>query len=280
MISLIKLNPFDIFLWTIRRNEKDVVNLYSTLSPILQVSTGGNMLNFGYWNNSTDTPLQAQQQLCDKIGKVAELESAKIVLDVGSGLGSPANYWKSLYKSIEIICVNINLSQLQKSEFHNGITFTNSTSTKLPFSNNSLDRIIALESAQHFKPLGKFISEAKRILKSNGILILAIPITREKSSFNKLGILSFTWASEHYGLEYVLSCITDEGFTIEETTHIGSNVYGPLADFYAEHRNSIKKKINQIYPSYVEKILNISLQKMKKISEKQIIDYVIIKCRT
>ena len=47
-------------MWTIRRNEKDVVNLYSTMSPLLQVTTGGEMLNFGFWNETTKTPLDAQ----------------------------------------------------------------------------------------------------------------------------------------------------------------------------------------------------------------------------
>ncbi|GBL42160.1 hypothetical protein EMGBD3_15280, partial [Nitrosarchaeum sp.] len=37
-------------------------------------------------------------------------------------------------------------------------------STKLPFSDNSVDRVLALESSQHFKPLKDFISESKRIL--------------------------------------------------------------------------------------------------------------------
>lgn len=277
---MIPINPLDIFLWTIRRNEKDVVNLYSTLSPIFQVSTGGSMLNFGYWDDLINTPLEAQKQLCDMVGKMTELNNAKLVLDVGSGLGSPANYWKSTYESIEITCVNINYSQLQKSEFPNDILFSNSTATELPFLDNSFDRIIALESAQHFKPLENFVSEAKRILKPDGILLVAIPIMNKKSFFTKLGILSFTWTSEHYGLEYVLSCIKNGGFEIEETKYVGSNVYEPLSVYYSKNRKSIKEKINTIYPSYVEKILNQSLQKMKKISEKKIIDYVIIKCRT
>ena len=34
-------------LWTFRRNENDVVNLYNTLSPVMQLATGGDMLNFG-----------------------------------------------------------------------------------------------------------------------------------------------------------------------------------------------------------------------------------------
>ena len=37
-------------LWTFRRNEKDIVNLYNTLSPVMQLATGGNMLNFGCWD--------------------------------------------------------------------------------------------------------------------------------------------------------------------------------------------------------------------------------------
>jgi len=28
-------------LWTFRRNENDVVNLYNTLSPVMQLATGG-----------------------------------------------------------------------------------------------------------------------------------------------------------------------------------------------------------------------------------------------
>ena len=41
------------------------------------------------------------------------------------------------------------------------IQFFNSTSTKLPFMNNSVDRVLALESAQHFKPLENFIVDLK-----------------------------------------------------------------------------------------------------------------------
>jgi len=61
---------------------------------------------------------------------------------------------------------------------------------------------------------------------------------------------------------------------------VGSNVYEPLSDYYSKNRESLKVKILEIYPSYVEKILFKSLQKMKQISEKKIIDYVLLKCRT
>jgi len=164
---MIKINPFDVILWTFRRNENDVVNLYNVLSPVMQIASGGNMLNFGYWDGRDTSPIKAQKKLCDIVGNMAELDSAKSLLDIGSGLSSPALRWASSYPEIKIVCVNINYLQLQTAKNHlkQGISnFSiyeiNSTSTMLPFSKNSVDRIIALESAQHFKPFKDFISES------------------------------------------------------------------------------------------------------------------------
>ena len=55
------INIFEMLLWTFRRNENDVVNLYDSLSPIMQLSTDGDMLNFGYWDDSADKPVEAQK---------------------------------------------------------------------------------------------------------------------------------------------------------------------------------------------------------------------------
>ena len=105
-----------IILWTFRRNENDIVNLYNTLSPMMQLATGGNMLNFGYWSKDDTSPIDAQNRLCNKIGKIAELDSANFLLDVGSGLSSPAIIWSMLYPNIDISCVNINYNQLQHAK--------------------------------------------------------------------------------------------------------------------------------------------------------------------
>ena len=60
---------------------------------------------------------------------------------------------------------------------------------------------------------------------------------------------------------------------------IGENVYSPMADYYMDNRQSLKKSILTKYPSYVEKILFNSIRKMKQVSENKIIDYALIKCR-
>jgi cyclopropane fatty-acyl-phospholipid synthase-like methyltransferase len=268
-LFLVTINPLDVFLWTFRRNEKDVVNLYSALSPVMQIATGGNMLNFGFWDDDNIDPISAQKNLCSYFANLAELSSAKQILDVGSGLSGPALYWKEKFENLSINCVNINYSQLES---------INSSSTGLPFADNSVDRVLALESAQHFKPLSEFLSESKRVLIDSGLLVLAIPVTLNSSSIAKLGILKFTWSSEHYVLEQVRNLVNLAGFVISEEKLIGSSVYDPLADYYTEHRKKLKKSILEHYPSYVESILFQSIQKMKKASEEKIIDYVLLKC--
>ena len=244
----------------------------------MQIATGGTMLNFGYWTSKHLDPISAQNNLCNAFGDLAELSTAKNAIDVGSGLSAPSKLWRDTYPDLKLYDVNINFKQLSFSKHEKNIDFLNSTSTKLPFVDGSVDRVLALESAQHFKPLDSFIAESKRVLNSSGFLVMAVPITVGSSSLGKLGLLKFTWSSEHYSLNYLKNLLTSNGFKITDETLIGSNVYDPLADYYVEHRNSLSANILEQYPGYMEKILYKSLLKMKKASKEKIIDYVLLKC--
>ena len=272
------INPIDLLLWTFRRNETDVVKLYDALSPIMEVSTGGDMLNFGFWNDSTYHPVDAQKQLCTLMGDMAELDSAHIVTDVGSGILGPAKIWSSKYPSLGICSVNVNFSQLASVE-SGDVSKLNSTARMLPFADSSLDRVIALESAQHFKPIGDFFSESNRILKDDGILALAIPTAVENTNLSNLGILKFTWSSEHYSEKQIYEELSKNNFEIIDSKNIGENVYPPLADYYVDNRNELRKKILTRYSKYVEKILFESMKKMKISFEKGLIDYKLLKCK-
>ena len=235
---MITINPIDVFLWTFRKNEKDVINLYNTMSPVMQLATGGSMLNFGYWSSKHLDPISAQDNLCNVFGTLSELSTAKNAIDVGSGLSAPSKLWRDTFPDLNLYDVNINFKQLCFSKHQKHIEFLNSTSTKLPFNDDSVDRVLALESAQHFKPLSDFIVESKRVLIKSGFLVIAIPITVNDASLGKLGLLKFTWSSEHYSLDYLKNLLTSNGFKITDEMLIGSNVYDPLADYYVENRKN------------------------------------------
>ena len=301
---MFEVNLLHFPLWIIRRNERDIVNYYNFMTPYIERATGSNMLNFGYWSERTKTPLQAQNELCTRIGEFANLASAKKVIDVGSGFSAPAIRWRSIYTFLNIICINVNLLQLKaatklvsnvpdsKTETLSNtkeISFVNAAATILPFVDQCADRVIALESAQHFKSLIQFMRESKRILKHDGLFIVAIPvITTTKPlthQFMKLGILSLTWTSERYKLTNIKSMIKSAGFNIIEIQHIGSHVYEPLSDYYIQNRKIIKYVILKESHSYFHNILYDVLEnifyksaiKMKEVYQKGIIDYVLIK---
>jgi hypothetical protein len=101
----------------------------------------------------------------------------------------------------------------------------------------------------------------------------------------ELGILSLTWASEHYKLTNIKSMIKAAGFKIIEIQHIGSHVFEPLSDYYIQNRKIIKYVILKESSSYFSNILYDVLEsifyksalKMKELYQKGIIDYVLIK---
>jgi ubiquinone/menaquinone biosynthesis C-methylase UbiE len=332
VISIINMNvfqnPLNPILWTARRSEQDVVSLYDYLSGIMRITTEDYFLNFGYWNKGMDSPREAQRRLCSLVADVSFLGSANIVLDIGSGFSAPAVYWRSLFNSLNVVCMDVNLQQLKRGIFlhsslnENKITyrlpkdiggeiktslelelpqmeetetlaFVNATSTVLPFADNSVDRIIALESAQHFRPLSEFLMESNRVLEKNGIFVAAVPIVQNPkclhgsnvfsqmmssiSSYFKLGVLSFTWMSERYELNYIKSQIVDAGFQLKEIRFIGSHVYEPLAKYYIQNRKMLQNTILREYPSPIERILHKSILKMNELSKERVIDYAIIR---
>lgn len=293
------INPINALLWTFRRNASDVINLYDSLSPLMQLAAESDMLNFGYWTDKTLFPIDAQIKLTDVIGNLAQLNNSSTIVDVGSGLSSPAMIWKKKYRHLKIFCININYKQLffSKKSFKEkmdcnhshdlyDICLINSTSLNLPFTNNSIDVIISLESAQHFKPLSGFINQSFDLLKKQGLLVIAIPVINlpfansvlgKISQLYKLGIVSLTWTSEHYFLGEILKVLQENKFNVIYEKKIGSHVYEPLSDYYLQNRMEIKKKISKKYGFFLEQILYHSIKKMNNLSKQKIIDYVIIK---
>ena len=311
------LNSLKSILWINRRDEKDVVDIYNSLTPFVRLALAdpnNNMLNFGYWTHTT-SPLQAQIELCRVVGEFAGLQSAKKVIDVGGGFCAPAILWKSMYNNLDIICIDVNHKQLAAAlempittstiaksdqfcivnknlEQTKPISLVNAVAIRLPFADNCVDTIVALESAQHFKPLSGFLRESRRVLRPKGLFVIAIPILGPKLSNQsflrqlvKLGILYFTWASEHYSLDKIKSAMTAEGFKMLDIQHIGHNVYEPCADYYIQNRQILRQRLKtKTFPhskslliDFVERIIYISALKMKDSSQKEIIDYVLIK---
>ncbi|HKQ22161.1 MAG TPA: hypothetical protein VJS91_08990, partial [Nitrososphaeraceae archaeon] len=99
-------NAICTLLSLLKRDERAVVNIYQTFISYARILTRTNMINFGFWTQETTSIKQAQQALCALTGNLAELSTAKNLLDIGSGLSGPAEQWNLDYKFISrLICV-------------------------------------------------------------------------------------------------------------------------------------------------------------------------------
>jgi len=192
----------------------------------------------------------------------------------------------TIANSDQCYVVNKNVEQT------NSISLVDAAATRLPFADNCIDTIVALETAQHFKPIAGFLRECRRVLTPKGLLVVAIPILGPNLSnesliqqIAKLGILYFTWASEHYSLDNIKSAIMTEGFQIQDIQHIGHSVYEPSANYYIQNRQVVRQRLRRkTFPhakslliEFVERLVYISALKMKDLSQREIIDYVLIK---
>ena len=278
-------DPLGLLLWTFRRSERDVVRMYDYLSDMMRLAAGGSMLNFGCADAAGEgrpggyEPAAAQAALCAEFAGLARLGPGQTVVDVGSGYGSPAAAWHDSHAPRRIVCINTSLGQLRGSERRPLVDPANAAASRLPLRDASADRVLAFESAQHFRPLSAFASEARRVLRPGGVLALAVPVVARSgaASTARLGLLALTWSSEHYTADAVLSSLGG-GLDVGERRMIGPRVYGPLADYYEANRAELRGRILRRYPGYVEEILHRSLRRMKAVSERGVIDYMLVAC--
>ncbi|HEX6377879.1 MAG TPA: hypothetical protein VFZ60_02215, partial [Nitrososphaeraceae archaeon] len=109
-------NAINTLLSLLRRDERAVVNIYQAFMSYARILSRTNMINFGFWTQETTSIKQAQEALCTLTGNMAELNTAKNVLDIGSGLSGPAEQWNLEYSCTNnLICIDVNYQALEMS---------------------------------------------------------------------------------------------------------------------------------------------------------------------
>jgi len=111
----------------------------------------------------------------EKILELCEVTDGEKVLDVGCGNGSLI-YAISQKANIEAFGIDISPKMIDECKAkYKGINFELTNGKRLPFKDNSLDKVIICCSLHHLDNPLTFIAEAKRVLKQGGMLIVGEP---------------------------------------------------------------------------------------------------------
>ena len=133
--------------------------------------------NVGWWKDGPTTLDDACKALAHVAAERLELGPEDRLLDVGFGYGDQDMYWKERFQPREIVGINITKSQIDMARQRvaergmTGVTFQMGQATKMPFPDNSFDKVVALESAFHFDTREDFFGEAFRVLRPGGRLV-------------------------------------------------------------------------------------------------------------
>ena len=100
----------------------------------------------------------------------------KVILDIASGEGY-GSYLLSKNAS-KVIGVDIDketVFEAQKKYINNNLSFTVGSVDKIPVNSNSIDVVVSFETIEHHDKHEEMFLEIKKVLKSDGILIMSSP---------------------------------------------------------------------------------------------------------
>ncbi len=142
----------------------------------------GRHVHWGYWANPNEADgtvedfAIAAENLCQRVYQTAGVTEGERLLDAGCGFGGTIASLNEQFQNLDMIGLNIDPRQLDRARqqvtplANNKIIFVEGDACQLPFDNNSLDVVLAVECIFHFPSRELFFQEVKRVLRPGGRL--------------------------------------------------------------------------------------------------------------
>ncbi len=162
--------------------EEEIITYYEECNNAYRDAWGmdKNMqLNLGLWKKGTKNLAQALFHLNQEVIQLGGIHSEDKVLDAGCGVGGSAIHLAK-ETGCHVTGISITPHQIEKAKENaqrHGVEaltdFQIMDYTKTTFADASFDVIIGIESICYANPKMDFLSEAKRLLKPGGRIVLA-----------------------------------------------------------------------------------------------------------
>ena len=159
--------------------EERMRQFYDAVSSRPLLTTRTQYMNMGYWQDDPQSLDEACEAMARFVGELGRFGAEDRILDAGCGFADQDLYWATRQPPPrEIVAVNISEVQLTSARRRIGdlglqdlITTHLASATDLPFAEGSFDKVVSIESAQHFGTREDFFREAHRVLRPGGRLV-------------------------------------------------------------------------------------------------------------
>lgn len=143
-------------------------------------------VHWGYWENpekadlSEEGFLAAMDRLNNELLLAADLQNGQTILDAGCGFGGTLREIQSRWEETNLVGINIDPRQLEIARQQvPEASFIEGDACFLPFEASTFDRVLAVECIFHFPSRLRFLTEAARVLKPGGLLVLSDFVPRK-----------------------------------------------------------------------------------------------------
>ena len=109
---------------------------------------------------------------------IQDFVNNKIILDAACGVGYGSKILSKTAKEVYSIDIDVEAIDFAKENYQaKNINFVQSSVTQLPFENEYFEVIVSFETIEHLNQENQevFLSEIKRVLKKDGVLIMSTP---------------------------------------------------------------------------------------------------------
>jgi len=128
--------------------------------------------NFGDWSSGATTQREACEALVDRLAGAVDGEPARL-LDVACGPGGTTRRLTERFPASHVTGINVSAAQIEAArERAPRADFHCMNATRLEFSEAHFDAVFCVEAAFHFDTRDRFLSEALRVLRPGGALVL------------------------------------------------------------------------------------------------------------
>jgi len=220
-----------------RQDQNPAARVYESIGSNCFLAPAPGWLNLGLWEGSGSEE-EADTACCRLVQTVAAaLPEAGVVLDVRNGLGTQDPVIVKVLRPRKLIAVNITEWQLSigRDRLREAAALgVAGDATRLPIADQTIDGVISVEVAFHFRSRRAFFDKCFRVLKPGGVLSIS-DISTERLPLGPLELLAAITQMRVFGLrpsaamtaDQIAEAVREAGFTAVDVTVCGDLVIAP-----------------------------------------------------